>query len=454
MADPSQLSSSEWLMVAGLVGLMIWEFLRARAQRLPIALFRPTLIVSVILLYYTVLGPLRKVSMGEWFDRGIDRRPDLVYGWVGAFVFFAALLVGFYCFGTRKFDRRFILDNDPERLYRLGTTLCQIGLAMFAVVTGTQLIAQLNPFTARELLQRGAGSGVEVGALGNYFRLALNFLVPGIALIWTNWVATRRHLAQLLIWLLLALGMFTTAGFRWRIVVALVPLLLLWYLVRLRRPNLVLMAAAAAGLLFMAGFIGLTRQYGRGLDTSAVEDLSTAEIFDAGYGESAIFLTTSGMMAITPERNPFVGAQPIISTLLFPIPSALMPEKDSSAYLQGSIRRLFNHPTLGMGSALLCYGEWFLMAGWPSLIAMSMLMGWLLRCLWNWYLLRLHEPMAHCCYAVAATYLYVVISRGYMPQVLMLFAFTVAPLFWLYGRWARPAIQHRVAPAAPSFPRG
>lgn len=452
MADPYQLSILEWFWVGGLVFLMAWEFLQARISRSPLAVFRPTLVLAVVLAYYTLSGPLRSVALGEWYDRGLNMRSNMELAWAGAFVFYAALLAGFYFLPTPRFLRRFSTAQQPESLYKLGTRLCQVGFGMFVLVTGPRVIALINPFAARALVDRFS-DGVDAGGFANYFRLALNFLVPGLVLLWASWLASKRHLVPMLMWMALAIGMFTTSGFRYRIVLAAVPLLVIWYLARQRRPNLVVVALAATALLFMAGFVGLTRQYGRGLDVAAVQGLSNAEILEAGYGEAQVFLTTAGMMAITPEINSYVGIQPIISTALYPIPSAFLPNKESSAYLQRSIETLFNSPTLGMGSAILCYGEWFLMAGWPSLIVMSVLLGWLLRCLWNWFLLRSTEPLAQCCYAVAVSYLYVVVSRGYLPQVVMLFVFTVAPLFWLYGRLSAPIHHFRAAPAPSPLPR-
>jgi hypothetical protein len=210
-----------------------------------------------------------------------------------------------------------------------------------------------------------------------------------------------------------------------------------------------------AGLIFMAGFVGLTRSYGRGLDLSAVEERSAGEIFAEGLGgESQVFLTTSGMMAITPGLYPYVGLQPLISVLQFPIPKAWFPDKDTFGYLKRAIETLFNSPSLGLGAALLCYGEWFLMAGWPSLILMSVLLGWLLRCLWNWLLIRQTEPLALTLYALSVSFVYLVVSRGYLAQVVAGAVFTLGPLFWIYRRWSRPVLRFRATPPAPSLPRG
>ena len=456
MLDPQQLTTAEFFWVAVLVALMARELLQARAHPRRIELFRPTIILAMVLAYYALVGPLRALALGEWLERGVDRRPDMIWGWAGAAVFYASSLVGFHLLGTPRLDRRQIGPSDPERLHRLGTTLCQLGMVMFSLVAGLRLFAYLNPFSAAEQLQGTSGASIFGGeGIANYFLLALNFLIPGVCLLFTSWVCTRRHGPQLLLWVLAAAGIFTSLGFRFRLVLLAVPMLLLWYLVRQKRPNLAAVGLLMAGLIFMAGFVGLTRSYGRGLDLSAVEERSAGEIFAEGLGgESQVFLTTSGMMAITPGLYPYVGLQPLISVLQFPIPKAWFPDKDTFGYLKRAIETLFNSPSLGLGAALLCYGEWFLMAGWPSLILMSVLLGWLLRCLWNWLLIRQTEPLALTLYALSVSFVYLVVSRGYLAQVVAGAVFTLGPLFWIYRRWSRPVLRFRATPPAPSLPRG
>jgi hypothetical protein len=453
MLDSQQLSVAEFFWVSVLVALMGREVLQARTHPRPIEIFRPTIIVGVVLAYYALVGPLRAVALGDWIERGVDRRADLIWGWAGAAVFYASTLVGFHLLGTP----RQIGPSDPERLHRLGTTLCQLGLLLFFLVSGLRVFAYLNPYVAGELLRGTSGASVFGGeGIKNYFLLSLNFLIPGVCLIFTSWIYSRRHSTQLLLWLLTATGIFTSLGFRFRLVLLVVPMLMLWYLVRQRRPNMVVVGLVVAGLLFMAGYVGLTRSYGRGLDTSSLEERTTEDIFTEGVDSEGtqVFFTTSGMISITPKINPYVGLQPFISVLQFPIPSDWWPGKDTFGYIERSVQNLFNSPTLGTGAALLCYGEWFLMSGWDSLILMSVLFGWLIRCLWNWMLIRRHEPLALTIYALSTSFLYVVVSRGYMAQVVSSSVFILGPMFWIYRRWSRPVLPLRVTPSAPPLPRG
>ena len=106
MLDSQQLSVAEFFWVAVLVALMGRELLQARIHPRRIEIFRPTIIVGVVLAYYALVGPLRAVALGDWLERGVDRRADLIWGWAGAAVFYASTLVGFHLLGTPRLDRR------------------------------------------------------------------------------------------------------------------------------------------------------------------------------------------------------------------------------------------------------------------------------------------------------------------------------------------------------------
>jgi hypothetical protein len=451
----AQLNGWELLLVLALIALIGWELQRAFSSRSWVSVYRPTLFVAVVLSYYTLAGPLRALALDGPIYRGLDHRHLLLWGWIGAVLFYGSLLLGFYATPQIKPPRRLIHNPNPERMHRLGFNLCKLGLLMFALVSGTRLLALFNPLAAGQLIDGGLDEkGVDVGAIANYFNYAVNFMIPGLCMMTAAWLNQRRHTFTLLLWLLSAVGIYTSLGFRYRLVLLFIPLLLLCFMARRKRPSLALLAAFLAGFIIVNGVIGLTRSYGRGLDLAVVEGQTTGQLFDAGFGESAVFFTTSGVIEQAPSRYPLIGPTPLVATLLFPIPRTLLPSKPDASYITDATSLLYGGEVFASGSAFLGYAEYYLIAGWPSLIALSALLGWLLRRLWNWFLIRQNEPFAQVIYLLSVTYLYVVISRGYLPQVLMLFAFSVAPLFWLYGRCAVPVTSVHAAPSAPPLPRG
>lgn len=447
MIDPSQLSDTEtlWLglLLVQFMGLYAWCW-QQPAQRL--SSLQPPVILSVVFLYYTVFGPLQALSTGEWFDRGVNLRYGFATAWHGAAIAFASFLAGYGLIQQRLPRPRRATSFDAAQAWRLGRSLNILGLGLFAVVSGPGIITLLNPLTARQA--QATAAGLDLGPFANYAGLAVNLLIPGLLLMTAAVSRQRGRAVELGGWLLVASGIYTTLGFRYRLALLFSGVLLAWFLARGRLPRPVVVIPTITGLLAMAGLIGLTRSYGRGLDLSAIQDLSFWDLVLAGFGEAGIFLTSGAVMALTPSEIPYVGTTPLINTLLFPIPAQLLPGKDSAQYLIDATAVVYGGPVQAMGAAIMNYTEYFLMGGWLGLIGGYLLLGWLCRRLWLWFSWRRQEPVAQVTYICSVVYLYVVVSRGYLPQVVMLFCFTVLPMFIYYYRISQPL----AVPLQPPFP--
>lgn len=442
-SDPYSLTGLELILVITLAGLILWEAGRSWAARDPAQATQPTVIIGAILTYYSLIGPLRAIATGDWVDRGLDLRGTMVWAWAGSVLFYAAVLIGYHAFPRWTWRSRFTGITLPPASWRiLGSRLNWLGVGLYSLSVGPAVLAQLNPFGAAQALENITARGINLGALANYFSLALNFLIPGTLLLFGAWVLDRRAPVQLLAWALAATGLFTTAGFRWRLVVLLAPMALLWFLARQRRPRLAFLAVVATVLIFLAGYVGLGRTYGRGLDTALLEQRTAGEIFDAGFDEAHIFLTTGGLMAQSPQDYPFVGLTPIVNTLTFFIPRAIWPEKGTNEYISDAAWLLYGGPQAG-GSAPLNIAEYYLMFGWTSLLLMGLLIGVILRSLYSWFLLNRYDLSAQVIYVTAICFLYVVVSRGYLPQVVSLLAFTVFPLVVVRGWVFRGQLSQR-----------
>jgi hypothetical protein len=437
MNDPSQLSPGEqfWLalVVLQILGLYLWCWLQPSRR---LAWFQPPVVLSIIFSYYTVAGPLLALQEGRWLDRGVDLRYGMGLAWQGAAIAFAAFLVGYGLIPQQLPRPRRSTSFNAGQARQLGRRLNGIGIGLFGLLMGPKLLVLLNPLTARQA--EAVDQGLDFGPFANYAGLAVNLLIPGILLLTAVAARERRIGLELLLWLAAASGIYTTLGFRYRLALLFSGVLLVLFLARGRQPRATVVIPALIGLLAMAGLIGLSRSYGQGLDLAAIEGLGFWELVLAGFGESGIFLTSGGVMDLTPSSIPYAGVTPLINTLLFPIPSQFLPGKDSVAYLSNATETVYNSAVHNSGAAILNYAEYFLMGGWPALIGGYLLLGWLCRRLWLWFLWRRNEPIAQVSYVCAATYLYVVVSRGYLPQVVMLFCFTVLPLFVYYGLISRP----------------
>jgi hypothetical protein len=437
MNDGAALNTTELVLLGSLIAVFIADFIQFASSRDPLAVYQPPMFVMVFLSYYCIVGPIQRAFENDWFHVTLNFRDSIAYGWAGALVFYLSLRLGYGLFRSWHPLRRFAPPFDQVLAARLGSRLCWTGILLFSLVNGLRVIAYLNPLnvTGSSFF---AVRGFDLGPFNNYGNLAINLLIPGILLQFTCWVRSRRNFLSWILWSLATLAIFTSLGFRWRIVTLIVPMVLLWFLARGRRPSPTVIGVGTLGLLLIAGLIEETRSYGVGLAIDASTTLSLQGLLDTGLNESTVFLNSSGLIANSPDRFPFVGLQPIISTILFPIPSDLWQGKNSFEYLLAATASLYQSDTLGTGQAALNYAEYYLMYGWISVVGMGLVSGWLLRCLWNWFSPRRSETLAQVAYLCTCGLLYVWVSRGYMPQAVTSLAFGALPLFWLYYRTARP----------------
>ena len=240
------LSSAEFLVVTGLVALMGLECFMAIRSRSWVQIYRPTLFVAVVLAFYALVGPIRAVLFsGEPANfigtsgtlyRGLDHRPFLLWGWVGALVFYASLLSGFYIVRLKLEPKRLMMRSNLGKIRRLARALCWIGLVMYALVQGPRLFVLLNPLASQSVEMNWFGfSGFEMGPFRNYFLLAINFLIPGIVLQFAVWLRQRKGLWVVLSWFGVASLIYLSEAFRYRILLLLIPMILLWFFYNKRK---------------------------------------------------------------------------------------------------------------------------------------------------------------------------------------------------------------------------
>ena len=441
------LSPLECLLIFGTISLMSFECWVAIRSRSWVQVYRPTLFVAVVLAFYALVGPLRAIlATGEVANfvgtsgtifRGLDHREMLVWGWLGAFLFYGSVLAGFYLFNPQCRPRRLIVQADLRRTRRWGEFLCWLGLGLYFLVNGGKVFFLLNPFRPDQFTQTvGSFSGLNLGFAVNYFSLSINFLISGILIQFAVWLRSRRGLWVVMLWLLASLSIYLSEAFRYRILFLFIPLLLLWLFYNKRRPMLVMLLIFMVGFVSLNGVIGLARTQVRGLDASKVLDSSPLQIVTSSFEEAGAFFATSAVIKSFPEKYNYLQFEPLYTAVLQPLPRGLFPFKPDGTYASSIPDDIYAESWGGYKThaAFLAYAEYYLMFGWPSLVIASFLLGVLLRRLWTWFLHRQYEPLAQVVYLLNASYLYVVVSRGYLAQIVVLYFFTVLPAFLVYRK--------------------
>ena len=396
------LSLTELAVIFGIVFLMSIECLQAIRSRSWVQIYRPTLFVAVILAFYVLVGPLRAIlATGEQANfvgttgtiyRDLDHRDFLIWGWLGALVFYGCTLIGFYGFPQRLNPKFLITETDLSVARRWGVRLCWFGLTMYVLVNGDTTLNLLNPFSPGNFGSTIFGfKGFTLHPFQNYFQLAVNLIIPGILIQFAVWLRSREGLWQVLAWTLLASLIFLSETFRYRFLLLAVPAILLWLFYNKLRPRLVFLLIFMFLFVSLNGIVGISRTHLRGLNISNALSYSPAQIFNSSFEEAGVFFTTSAVMQHVPEQVNFVGFAPLLNAVLQPIPRSFLSLKPSGKYSSDLREKVYNSPT--SFTAYLNYAEYYIAFGWSSVVGLSILFGFLLRRLWTWFLWRQYEPI-------------------------------------------------------------
>lgn len=441
-------STSEILVISSIVILMALECISSARSKTWLEVYKPSLFVTLILAFYALFGPLRAIfSSGEspnfvdssgTFYRYFEHRDLLIYGWTASLVFYLSFLLGFYLIRARlsRPARSFNVDLTSARSW--GVVLCIIALTAHFYV---KIISSSIDFLDINLLPYSVMPGATLRSFDNYFTLIGDLFIPGVILQFCVWLRKRNQTLSMASWFVISALIYLNQGFRYKLLLLLAPLFLLWLFYLKRRPKLVIATLVMVLFIVLSGIISVWRISSRGGPTQ-LQDLSPVEIFLSSFEEAGTFFTSSLVLSVVPSEYPFIGIEPLVTTVLHPIPRQILADKPSGDYTYRIQDDIYTTKgALGPASipwkshtAFLSYVEYYLIAGWPSLVVISFTLGVLMRRIWSWFLLRQYDPVAQSIYLLNACYLYSVISRGYLPQVVMGYCAIILPLYLIYRR--------------------
>lgn len=387
-------------------------------------------------MYYVVVGPLITLVLGLTDYKLLNHRDYFEDGWIVSLLALLSVIAGFNFRVPKKRPSKVSTTKDRQ-LNRKGVELVYWQrLALIASLCIVALVGTGGLASQFEVVNSSSGSlfAGSQGTLGGYLLNGINLLIGASGLLFIATLDKKRKKLWLIVLLFFAIAVYTKQGFRWRHIALAMTILSVYYIYTYKRINLILFSVLALIGIMIMGFIGQTRSYGSGLGYSDDQEFDNYELLLSGFGESAVFMTTGFMVNEVKEKELYIGWDPIIQTLVMPIPRAIWPGKPSGNYI-GVIEGLYDVVFVGngMGAAVLNFGEYYLMFGYTGVIVGYFLWGIIFRSVWQWFLKHRTNKLAIVTYAVFFSYIYMIISRGYTPQVVMLFCFTVLPLYLIFN---------------------
>ncbi len=414
-----------------LIGIPLVNLLNKDYRRI----WSPMTMICLVYFYYCFLGGINAVVSEDTLYRLLDHRPYFLQAWQGGLVALVSILVGFNISkNQRKKIREYNVEGVESQLFRLGRITFIIGFTMYFITVGGAIGSKITFWE-----QAQGGRGLYGGAFRAYFALGVNILTTGVALLFANFMIRKNQIAWLLATGFVTTGFYLTAGFRYRIVILTLTMLATYYLIKKVRPNPVFVGGIGIVFIGLMGVINYARTYSRGLDLERITDKGNEELVLSGLKETYTFQTTGLMMhKVDEEVVEKIGFSPIWESIVSPIPRAIWKNKPTGSYLDRILIIYSGDPDRvtqrGRGAAVLNYGEYYLAFGWFGIIAYGLLLGWGCGKLWSWFLQDSTNPLRIVGYAACNAYLYMVLSRGYLPQVTMLFFFTAFPGVYIHNR--------------------
>ena len=398
-------------------------------QNFKLTLAHPLIIYSIFIFYYTVFCPVIQIAFNQTIFRNFDFREQYILGWGGALLSVISVFIGYSLKNKIKKVSKYCNLN-YESLWQIGLYLNIFGIFIYLVSKGFD-ISVFNFFSPRSL----SFDFLEYrGGFKNYLRNALDLLVSGNLLMFGASYLNKKRFPVTLISIIISTSLFLNSGFRYRILFLFLSIIIF---IISKEDKLKFRTSINLGIFsIIFGLISMTiigdiRTYGQGLNFSNL-NLSTNYIIDTiNAGESTLFVTTSGIINLIPETLPFENFYPIYKTIIHPFPSFVF-DKNSGDYLFKIVNGVFGFKNIYQGAAYLNYGEYYLMFGWFGIFIFNFLLGYLFKRLWLWINLHKEEPLAFFIYILNVIYIFMIVSRGYLPQQLHLYIFNVLPVYSIY----------------------
>lgn len=390
---------------------IIFVFIKSIVSKNKIDVFSPMVFISIIYLMYTVIGPLVFLNFEMDVFPGGFTRQFYEPAWLASMISLFSIYFGYSIYlKKRQPIRNYSLSYSKMFMIAIGINL--MGLFLYGIVNPGRLIAQLNPLSVSHFHETS-----EAGGFINYLNSAINFLIVGNSLLLLS--IKRISLFNKRFWvfiffLLITFSIYSSLGFRYRLLLLFVSLFVSYYLKKGTRPSFILAGIIVPLFIAVMGIIGLTRSYGSGLDLSALENSGNQNAIVSGFRETNVFPISGAVIKAVPERVDFVYTEIIRNAILFPIPRKFILNKDTDSYIRNPIKAYKPFREIGAQTwaAMLFFAEWYAAFGWFGLIGISIFLGIFYRRLWERVNINIQNEYFIVEYAIYLSFLYLIITRS------------------------------------------
>lgn len=372
-----------------------------------------TIITGIIYFFFL---PLVYVLSGEetFFDLDMKGLPS-------AQIAMALYMIGAvtaFTFGREVLRRHPLAPLRVERLLNSHIYLAVLAILALAIVA--------------KFISGSLKFGAQVVADVSYEASGLNFLNLAFSSLISMTIYTliqKKFSPAALLLFTMVLALFLLDGFRFRIVILCSAAALSWFGYKGIRPRQVVVGLGIMVGFIISNFIGMTRNYGQGIDLSAAEGSSFKDIAQAVGGEIGPVFTLSHL---TQRGSDFLLFEPWVLAISRFIPSAIWPNKPYPEYLLKYPEGFPDPAAMFGGIAGTQHAEFYMQFGWIGLPIVAF--GFFMLVVWTIKQLLMLSPSARLAGVSIMPGLvgFYCQQRGYAFQLLCEYIFTLAPLFLIH----------------------
>ena len=443
------LNFSEIFFLTILFIISIWDLWRNYKNKNWINFFTPSNFFGVLIIFYCVIGPITSSALedGSIFYRGVNHREFYEIGLIASFITYLSFQLGFNFknyfkikkFGINQLKEYRLKIKDYLFMHKWGERIILLTLFMQFLNYGTQLISRILSTNQSSMYQRFYG-----GMASSWLGHSVNFLIFGILLLFIPLLNGVKERSKFIFYLLITVGLYINLGFRYRLLLLFLPLILIYFFFKKIKPSIKLLISLFLSAMFFFGFIQITRDYGTGLNfekynrakNTSDSDKSIFEyVIKSAFFDTNVFHTSAAIIYKTPSEYDYVGIKPLNTAIFFPVPRKLWKGKPSGDYLKNIYRIIYDGFMWEVGAANLGFAEYYLSGGWIALIITNFFIGLFFKKVWFDFLVNFNDPIAQIRYCLSLSFLYVIFTRGYLLQLVYIYFSIFIPFYFFSNIW-------------------
>lgn len=375
-------------------------------------IWSPMTFLTLTLAYYCIIPNFEGIHSFE--DISIDSHKYLFN--LACFVSYCSI-----CFGFKKFNVK--ADWKKWNSYFTERNSSKIAVILFLFGMACHV-----PFRGFSTSIAAGGEIVDFGREGltSYFTLMISVFCTACCLLLVS--KRKRGVFWIILWLTLVT--YIVEGFRYRIVILFISMLVMSHLYpKPRKIKIAPIMALALIMYFGFNIMDQARTYNNGIRMDIVRGMTVEDVSKRAGETTRIYGYSILVMKNYSEHSTRLFFLPLITAISMPLPRFLFPWKPDAYYLTHT--NLIATGSASVGSVYVYFVEAFMSFGWIGIVVNGVFIGWIAKKFWVNYRNNSQAIGAILALGLFNGICYLIVSRGYLAQEFSALLYFVFVPFWI-----------------------